>query len=59
MESSAVKIAPIYGLVRDRYGRPKIDDGEDMPMEAQLKMLTEQEIEDLKNDRYAFRPSPQ
>ena len=57
MGSGPVKFSPLYALVRDKSGKPKIEDGELMPEWAQKDLLTLTEIEVLKNDRYAFRPS--
>ena len=37
-----------YGLVRDKNGKPKVDDINNCPPEI-LNMLTKQEIEELKH----------
>lgn len=50
-EKSELKM---YGLVRDKNGRPVIDDGDSLP-EQILLMLTKNELKEIKNDRFTFR----
>lgn len=50
------KFTPLYALVRDSTGRPKIDDGNLMPDWAKKELLTEKERQHLAVDRYTFNP---
>lgn len=49
-------IAPLYALVRDKSGKPKIDDGLTMPEWAQKDLLTEGERQILARNPFAFKP---
>ena len=43
----------LFGLIRDRNGRPVIDDGNDLPPEI-FSQLTLTEQEELTNDNFAY-----
>ena len=45
-----------FALIRDSEGKPVIDDGSTLPAEI-VSMLTPTEIEELRNDRFAFSRS--
>ena len=49
-------INPLYALVRDKNGRPKIEDGLTMPEWAQKDLLTEGERQTLARNPFAFKP---
>jgi len=44
----------VVALVRDAQGRPVIDDGATIS-EDMKALLTSEELEELENDRFAFR----